>query len=217
MGYPIQTHQQQLRRAKRAHPTWILFPFFPLRPHLPASPISVPRSCSGPLRASPCVGEGATGVSYPLLSNPIPPPPRIADTEDCAHRAFLRIAEVTVIHSEMTRATGSIATEMGLGPPGTVGSGSPVGPAVTGLTFSVSGEAIAGERGGVGGVVDSGAFELRRSCGGGGGDYVKLQELGFGIVRCRWSFGKKGMPGLQRGGGLCWGREERVGDRSAGG
>lgn len=38
-------------------------------------------------------------------------PPRIEDTDECAQRACLRMAEVTVIHSVVIRATGSTATE----------------------------------------------------------------------------------------------------------
>jgi hypothetical protein len=41
--------------------------------------------------------------------------PRIAATEECAHRACLRMADVTVIHSVTTRATGLTATVMGRG------------------------------------------------------------------------------------------------------
>lgn len=41
--------------------------------------------------------------------------PRIAATEECAHRACLRMADVTVIHSVTTRATGFTATVMGRG------------------------------------------------------------------------------------------------------
>ena len=37
------------------------------------------------------------------------PPPRIADTEDCAQRACFRMADVIVIHSVVIRAIGSIA------------------------------------------------------------------------------------------------------------
>lgn len=35
----------------------------------------------------------------------------MADTDECAQRACLRIAEVTVMHSVITSATGSTATE----------------------------------------------------------------------------------------------------------
>ena len=41
-------------------------------------------------------------------------PPRIADTDECAHRACLRIADVTVIHSVVINATGSTATDTGV-------------------------------------------------------------------------------------------------------
>lgn len=40
-------------------------------------------------------------------------PPRIAETEECAQRACFRMDEVTVIHSVVTRATGSIAIGRG--------------------------------------------------------------------------------------------------------
>jgi hypothetical protein len=40
-------------------------------------------------------------------------PPRIADTEECAHLACFRMADVTVIHSVVIKATGSTATDMG--------------------------------------------------------------------------------------------------------
>lgn len=39
----------------------------------------------------------------------------MADTEECAHRACLRMADVTVIHSVTTSATGLTATEIGRG------------------------------------------------------------------------------------------------------
>ncbi len=41
-------------------------------------------------------------------------PPRIAETEECAHLACFRTADVTVIHSVVIRATGSTATETGV-------------------------------------------------------------------------------------------------------
>jgi hypothetical protein len=39
----------------------------------------------------------------------------MAATEECAHRACLRMADVTVIHSVTTRATGLTATVIGRG------------------------------------------------------------------------------------------------------
>lgn len=42
-------------------------------------------------------------------------PPKIAATDECAQRACLRIAEVTVMHSVTTSATGLTATVMGRG------------------------------------------------------------------------------------------------------
>jgi hypothetical protein len=44
-------------------------------------------------------------------------PPRIAETEECAQRACLRMADVTVIHSVVIRETGSTATEIGVALP----------------------------------------------------------------------------------------------------
>jgi hypothetical protein len=41
-------------------------------------------------------------------------PPKIADTEECAHLACFRMADVTVIHSVVIKATGSTATETGV-------------------------------------------------------------------------------------------------------
>jgi hypothetical protein len=41
-------------------------------------------------------------------------PPRIADTEECAHLACFRMADVTVIHSVVIKATGSTATDTGV-------------------------------------------------------------------------------------------------------
>lgn len=45
------------------------------------------------------------------LRDEVPPPPRIADTDEWAHRVCFLMADVTVIHSVLIRATGSIATE----------------------------------------------------------------------------------------------------------
>ena len=42
----------------------------------------------------------------------LPPPPSIADTDDCAHRECLRIAEVIAMHSVVTSATGFMVMDM---------------------------------------------------------------------------------------------------------
>ena len=42
------------------------------------------------------------------------PPPNMADTDECAQRACLRMADVTVMHSVTTRATGSMATAVAI-------------------------------------------------------------------------------------------------------
>lgn len=83
----------------------MLFPFLPRSPHLPS-------------RAS------SAGLSFMLAALPSPfsircmasgfaaPPPRMADTEDWAQRACLRMAEVIVMHSCVMRAIGSIVMPM---------------------------------------------------------------------------------------------------------
>jgi len=50
-------------------------------------------------------------------------PPKIAETEECAQRGCFRIADVTVIHSVTTSATGLTATVMGRGPEFAISSG----------------------------------------------------------------------------------------------
>jgi hypothetical protein len=83
----------------------MLLPFLPRKPHLP------------PDESSSCV------VTIPALS-PLRPstyggalvelPPKIAVTEECAHLACFLIAEVTAMHSVITRATGSTAIDIRL-------------------------------------------------------------------------------------------------------
>lgn len=55
------------------------------------------------------------GVVDAVELEDILPPPRMAATDECAHRACFRMADVTVIHSVVIRATGSIATDIGAG------------------------------------------------------------------------------------------------------
>lgn len=123
MGCPVlqSTTTSPVTRATWTEQTWMLFPFFPRNPHRPASPTSPFSSSSTPLAPPllPCklaAGLPDAGVDIPLFGLPMspdpPPPPRIAETDDCAHRAFFRIAEVTVMHSVVTSAIGSIATEI---------------------------------------------------------------------------------------------------------
>lgn len=96
----------------------ILFPFFPLSPHRFANPpSSSPSSNPEPiLRPFPFTAakssRGVLGLVFGALG--ALPPPRIAETELCAHRACFRIADVTVMHSVVMRATGSTATETGV-------------------------------------------------------------------------------------------------------
>jgi hypothetical protein len=94
----------------------MLFPFFPLRPHLLASPPSSASTATGLFLFPFLVARSSRGVEGREPCSPAllgeDPPPRIAETEECAHRGFLRIADVTVIHSVVINATGSTATEM---------------------------------------------------------------------------------------------------------
>ena len=94
----------------------MLCPFFPRRPHLFASPLSSPSTAPclllSPLRV-PCSSRGVEGLELCKLGLAgLEDPPRIAETEECAHRGFFRMADVTVMHSVVTKATGSTATEM---------------------------------------------------------------------------------------------------------
>jgi hypothetical protein len=96
----------------------MLFPFLPRKPHLFARPPSssgsindgwallllvLLKSSPGVAGREPCL-TGFDGLELP---------PRIAETEECAQRACLRMAEVTVIHSVVIKVTGSTATEIG--------------------------------------------------------------------------------------------------------
>jgi hypothetical protein len=103
---PLQPLRSFLSRAKADMRglSCMLLPFFPLSPHL----LGTASSCS-PALMMPCPVRSrrcTAGVLFEEL-------PRIAATDECAHRACLRIADVTVIHSVTTRATGLTATVMG--------------------------------------------------------------------------------------------------------
>lgn len=100
----------------------MLFPLFPLNPHLLVKPSSVPSD--GPevlLSLRPFLlaksSRGVLGLEFrkpPGLDGLEELPPKIAETDECAHRACFLIADVTVIHSVVMSATGSIATEIGV-------------------------------------------------------------------------------------------------------
>lgn len=93
----------------------MLFPLFPLKPQRLARVSSFPLIA---FRGRPCWGEKARFLSLFLGDRPKSrplggaPPPRIAETDDWAHRVCFLIAEVTVIHSVVIRATGSMAIEI---------------------------------------------------------------------------------------------------------
>lgn len=84
----------------------MLLPFLPLKPHL----LGTASSCS-PALTMPCPVRSRRCTAGVLLEEL----PRIAATDECAQRACFRIADVTVIHSVTTRATGWTATVMGRG------------------------------------------------------------------------------------------------------
>lgn len=105
---PLQPLRSFLRRAKAdiRGLSCKLFPFFPRSPHL----LGTASSCSPPLMI-PCPVRSRRWTAGVLFEDP----PRIAETDECAQRACFRMADVTVIHSVTTRATGLTATVMGRG------------------------------------------------------------------------------------------------------
>ena len=105
---PLQPFRSFLRRANAdiRGLSCMLLPFFPLRPHL----LGTASSCSPPL-IMPCPVRSRRWTAGVLLEDP----PNIAATEECAQRACFRMADVTVMHSVTTSATGFTATVMGRG------------------------------------------------------------------------------------------------------
>ena len=110
-----------LAKAVRSGLSDVLLPLRPRKPHLLAKLTS---SSSTEFRpsgvADRLVGSGMLGVlafiafwlaerSISFSCNLPAPPPRIADLDDWEKRGFLRMAEVTVMHSVVMRATGSMA------------------------------------------------------------------------------------------------------------
>ena len=109
----------QLERSWRSRPkpaikglSAMLLPFCPLSPHLLATPTSSAPSAPRPDEDGFILGRmrGFEGPSWTELGLP----PRMEETEEWAQRACFRMADVTDIHSDMTRATGSTATATGL-------------------------------------------------------------------------------------------------------
>lgn len=123
---PVQPLRSFLRRAKADSKglSCMLFPFFPLRPQRlarlsssPTAPVGILPACTNLVRAvvevlSFCLGSRL--ISFPVAIEG--PPPRMAETDECAHRACFLIAEVTVIHSVVIRATGSTAIDIFVSP-----------------------------------------------------------------------------------------------------
>ena len=96
----------------------MLFPFLPRKPHRLARPTSSSPSAIDDLALCLLIllisSPGVAGLELCLPGLDGLPPPSIAETEECAQRACLRMADVTVIHSVVIRATGSTATEIGV-------------------------------------------------------------------------------------------------------
>ena len=84
----------------------MLFPLFPRRPHRFSRPLSsggLPPINLAPRRAG-LGGLRRTGFGLP---------PRIAETDEWGDLAYFWMADVMEMHSDMTRETGSTATETG--------------------------------------------------------------------------------------------------------
>lgn len=105
---PLQPFRSFLRRANADINglSCMLLPFFPLNPHR----LGTASSCS-PALMMPCPDRSRRWTAGGLLEEL----PSIAATEECAQRACLRIADVTVMHSVTTSATGFTATVTGRG------------------------------------------------------------------------------------------------------
>lgn len=102
----------------------MLLPFFPRRPQRLAGP----KSMSGPLPAAPRLAPEPVAVRWPLRRTDVSadepilneadarlgaPPPSMADTDRCCECACFWMAEVMLMHSDITSETGSTATDTG--------------------------------------------------------------------------------------------------------
>ena len=104
---------RSLAKADISGLSCILFPFLPRRPHRLVR-LSSPFASDPPdipfgglfSSARELLSFGAVDVPFRYEDGV---PPRIAATEECAHLACLRMAEVTVMHSVVIKATGSTA------------------------------------------------------------------------------------------------------------
>lgn len=107
MSLPLQPFKSLRKRVKAdiRGLSCMLLPFLPRSPHRPARASSPEPSFMLAAFPSPfsmrCIASGFAA-----------PPPKMADTEDWAQRACLRMAEVTVMHSVTTSATGSIEADI---------------------------------------------------------------------------------------------------------
>lgn len=96
----------------------MLLPFFPRSPQRLVRPSSTSKKALPGLPAPLPDFEWiellfiCSGVRPWRPLSRAPPPPRMAETDDCAQRACFLIAEVTVMHSVVIRATGSTAMEI---------------------------------------------------------------------------------------------------------
>jgi hypothetical protein len=117
---PLQPRRslRNLENADISGLSCILLPFLPRKPHRLAK-LSSSVGSSTDARLPDCLRTISVRRLLEELGprckgepGPVPrcvEPPRIAATEECAHLACLRMAEVTVMHSVVTSATGSMA------------------------------------------------------------------------------------------------------------
>ena len=103
---PLQPFSSFLRRANADMRglSCKLFPFFPRSPHR----LGTASSCCPVPPTMPCPARSLFWIAGVLFEEP----PRMAATDEWAHRACLRMADVTVMHSVTTSATGLTATGM---------------------------------------------------------------------------------------------------------
>lgn len=115
---PLQPLRSCLKRANADIKglSRMLLPFFPRIPQRFARVSSTLASPFNALLDGPCCCPRLSSFSSDFGTRPIScpdvPPPKMAETEDWAHRLCFLIAEVTVIHSVVMRATGSTAMDI---------------------------------------------------------------------------------------------------------
>ena len=90
----------------------MLLPFLPRNPQRLAKLSSLPTTPFGTFNELSDRSLVLDSVDLDLISRPldtVDAPPKMVETEECAHLECFRMAEVTVMHSVVMRATGSTA------------------------------------------------------------------------------------------------------------